>query len=410
MENADMRCILHIGTEKTATTLLQKWLYHNIDRLDKCGIYLSEIIGKPNNQLVPAYFSNQLYSWAESKGISTIDEKNKYFEGFLSSLSHEIEDASKKYSCFLITAEHMHSQLRTKKEIETLYNYLKDKFDSIEVYCYFRNQYDMAISRYSTALKGSSVKSLDMFLDDVHPNNYYYNYGQIADNWKSVFGDLNCKFSIYDRARFTNNDIRKDLIAKIDRDIDLSNFDYTITEENSSLTYLQAVAFKRINSHFPRFKKVDGGLSAINQQLKQAILNIHPLRLGKIESDRRIEIEGKFSTINEYFFHNNFGSRNKFLTTGNDKPIKSGEKENLVQLGVLVDEILMGVFKVLQNPLEDHDANCLRDIALKLIKDSPENLNDALSLMKLAKRARPKGPLIGKKVDEWSKMLIQDKQ
>lgn len=81
-----------------------------------------------------------------------------------------------------------------------------------------------------------------------------------------------------------------------------------------------------------------------------------------------------------------------------------------MQLGVLVDEMLMGVFKVLQNPLEDHDANCLRDIALKLIKDSPENLNDALSLMKLAKRARPKGPLIGKKVDEWSKMLIQDKQ
>ena len=69
-----MKCILHIGTEKTGTTLLQEWLYHNITSLSKCGIYLSEIIGKPNNQLVPAYFSNRLYSWAKSKGISSLSE------------------------------------------------------------------------------------------------------------------------------------------------------------------------------------------------------------------------------------------------------------------------------------------------------------------------------------------------
>ena len=403
-----MKCILHIGTEKTGTTLLQEWLYHNITSLSKCGIYLSEIIGKPNNQLVPAYFSNRLYSWAKSKGISSLSEKKKFFEGFLSSLSLEIEDASKKHQYFLISAEHMHSQLRTKNEIENLHNFLQDKFDSIDIHCYFRNQYDLAISRYSTALKGSSVKSLDMFLNDIHPDNYYYNYGQIADNWKAVFGELNCKFSIYDKAMFIKGDIRKDLIAKIDRDIDCNNFDYSITAANVSLTYLQAVAFKTININFPRFNSNSSGVSPINQQLKQAVLNIDSLKLGKIESHRRKEIEEIFRNINEYFFQENFGSSNKFITASGDEPMKSKERERLIKLGILLDDTLMELLTLLKNPLQDQDACYLRDIALKIFKRSPENLNDALSLMKLAKRARPQGKFIEKKVDEWSKMLSQD--
>ena len=35
-----MKCILHIGTEKTGTTLLQNWLYDNKEKLSQVGIYL----------------------------------------------------------------------------------------------------------------------------------------------------------------------------------------------------------------------------------------------------------------------------------------------------------------------------------------------------------------------------------
>ena len=46
-----MKCILHIGTEKTGTTILQDWLYDNKVELSKVGVYLSDNLGKTNNIL-----------------------------------------------------------------------------------------------------------------------------------------------------------------------------------------------------------------------------------------------------------------------------------------------------------------------------------------------------------------------
>jgi hypothetical protein len=51
-----MKCILHIGTEKTATTLLQNWIYENEAGLAKAGIALTRSAGAPNNRkLVSAH-------------------------------------------------------------------------------------------------------------------------------------------------------------------------------------------------------------------------------------------------------------------------------------------------------------------------------------------------------------------
>ena len=75
-----MKCILHIGTEKTGTTILQDWLYDNQAELSKVGVCLSDNLGKTNNRLVPAYFLGHLDDWAMHNGISSDAEKRQYFK------------------------------------------------------------------------------------------------------------------------------------------------------------------------------------------------------------------------------------------------------------------------------------------------------------------------------------------
>ena len=126
-----MKCFLHIGTEKTGTTVLQDWLYDNRERLSETGIYLSGNIGVPNNNLIPAYFQSHLDDWAMSQGIANEEEKNKYFTGFLGRLTDEIDEAQSKHHTFVITSEHLHSRVRRIEEIQNLHSFLTHVFDEV---------------------------------------------------------------------------------------------------------------------------------------------------------------------------------------------------------------------------------------------------------------------------------------
>ena len=84
-----MRGILHIGTEKTGSTLLQKWLYSNQKKLSNQGIYLSNILGIPNNIYFPINFNgkfdkeefSELISWSKKNNIKNIADKNAHSLG-----------------------------------------------------------------------------------------------------------------------------------------------------------------------------------------------------------------------------------------------------------------------------------------------------------------------------------------
>ena len=164
--------------KKTGTTLLQEWLYTNKKNLSKNGIYLPNQLGEPNNILLPTYFQGHLDDWAWSKRIQNKQEKDIFFEGFLNRVTDEITTAKNNHDTFIITSEHFHSRLQLIEEIQNLYVFLKSLFDEIYIICYFREQFDTAISLYSTFLKREEVRDIDSFLNygdnKVTPENYYF--------------------------------------------------------------------------------------------------------------------------------------------------------------------------------------------------------------------------------------------
>ena len=399
-----MKCILHIGTEKTATTTLQDWLYDNQAELSRLGVYLPDSLGKTNNRLLPVYFQGYLDDWAMRNGIKSDAEKRLYFEGFIEGFKSEIQTAKKTHNYFVITSEHLHSRVRKKDEIEQLYKFLSSMFDEVEVVCYFRDQFDVSVSLYSTALKVSSSASVESFVDQAKPENYYYNYLQIADVWAGVFGKTYCNFRIYDRARFIGNDIRLDFLSVIDSGIDAAKLNMDKVASNESLSLLQAAAFRAINRNIPYWRNDKLGMNKDNGHAKNMLLNVESLKLGKVTSSESELIRKRFSETNTLFFEKYFTANDKF-------PITQVESNGFLPFddaSSAVEDLVECALKInakITYSLSEEQINSLIDIALRIFDQKSNSIEDALALMNIALSFRPHGPLIKNKVAQWSALL-----
>ncbi|WP_299784022.1 hypothetical protein [uncultured Marivita sp.] len=295
-----MRCVIHIGTEKTGTSLLQEWLYANFKGLCKSGIWLTERFGTPNNRHFPAYFRVQPDDFALQYMLNSPEEKEAFLRSFRDDFEAEIAKA-KSCHTILITSEHFHSRLTDTAEVAALRAFLDPYFDSIEIVCYFREQSDMALSSYSTHVKGGGDEDIDSVMANVAPYNPYYNFLSIADLWSGVFGKENCRFRIYDRARFISRDIRRDFLEAIGAQTAASELSFDIENKNPALSGVQAIVFRQINRAIPYFNE-DGGINRQNVRLKATCLEYSALAAGTIFFPSQDEVAARFNESNHIFF------------------------------------------------------------------------------------------------------------
>jgi len=307
-----MNCVLHIGTEKTGTTILQRWLYSNKENLSKQKIFLSDVCGKPNNRIFAACFQNFIDNFLKGLGIVNLNDKNEFSSVFLARLADEIKSASDTHSLYLITSEHLHSRILRRTEITKIKIFLSGLFDNVFVICYFRNQSDLAVSRYSTALKFQYADTLETFVSDIKINSYYYDYNQIADNWSSVFGRDNCIFRIYDQNHFYQNDLRKDFLNALPLETDEETLNYSIQTVNKSLSKFEAEAYTLINKYIP-YENCLSEKGKLNHTFKSQISKIQRLKHGYIDSlSYKDKIYDMFKESNILFFNKYFNGTQYF--------------------------------------------------------------------------------------------------
>lgn len=311
-----MRCVLHIGTEKTGTTLLQDWLYANKESLSERRIGLSDNLGGHNNFFISEYFQTNIDKWALEQNISNLAQKQRYFTGFRESLERELRVAAEKFDVFVMTSEFLHSRLRNIQNIENLKTFLFDNFEQVNVVCYFREQCSMATSLYTTDVLRECGLSLDDYLDNgVEPSEYYYDLCSVADNWSAVFGRGNCVFRVYDRRRFIEGDIRKDFLDAAGLDVSSGAFDSSLSVVNASLSELQGIALVTVNRMLPFFV---GGTRRWNQnniRAKQYLLSLPELRRGRIKSANPDRISDRFAQRNRTLFDCYFEGEDIFAST-----------------------------------------------------------------------------------------------
>lgn len=388
-----MKCYVHIGLEKTGTTSIQKWLYQNLRNLSQNKIYLSKILGVPNNRLLPSYFQGFLDDWTFSKNIKSMTQKKLFFKNFLVEFSREIETAKQNHETFIITSEHLHSRVREKSEIQELYSFLSDNFEEIYLISYFREQYDLAVSLYSTALKVGYKQDLETFLLQANTSNYYYNLLQIADNWSDIFCKENCRFRIYDKRQFINNDLRVDFIRQINNEIDLSSLDYSLGPSNSSLSTLEAFIIREINN---KSNSEEQRLRLISE-----VASYNVLKIGKLSSPNSENIRKLFTEINKEFFAKYFNGNELFDYSNTNL----GGDHYPNELLNIIDICFKLATDFESKNISNESINLIRDVALKNYDGEILNKNECLELMKIALEQRPYGKLMLQKTKLWSKEL-----
>jgi hypothetical protein len=253
LRKIDLKAIVHIGTEKTGTTSIQRYLYQNRAKLKGAGFHFLQCAGKKNNQALPAYCldEHRRDDYFRDRGIQTLEQRQEFQRRFVKAFDREIRGLPQHVTTVIMSSEHFHSRIRTEAELDNLSKLLTPYFDEIKIVCYLREQATTCQSYYSTHLKSGGTESFSEFLERCRPENTYFNYHEMLANWERGFGFESLDASLFLQERFLNGDLLDDFTAKIDAAL-VGELDKPRAVENESLTPFGQALARAVNIIFPR--------------------------------------------------------------------------------------------------------------------------------------------------------------
>lgn len=412
-----MRCLLHIGTEKTGTTLLQDWLYANREALSAQGVCLSDLMDVPNHRKLAAYFQSEPDDYHQTHRIVDAEARAAFFAGFEQALAQEIATLGEGHHTMVITSEHFHSRVDTPEAVAALRDFLDAHFDAVKVVCYFREQSDMLLSLYSTAMRVSHTTTMEEFQREfLVPGAYYCDFEQVADLWAGAFGRDRCDFRLYDRGAFADGDIRRDFIGCLFQPLDTQTLDFALERANEALTAVEAALFRAINQAVPYWLDDDRGVSMRNLWFKYTLAECEPLKVGRLGgANTAAVIRRRFADSNRRFSERYFDGRPLFEDAPETVPADEAPQFSLDQVRTMLVALLEAMMAAQaqaslydarqQAILQDADADLLRDVALKFETGAAVTVAEAERLLDLANQARPDGQYIRQKLEEYRRLL-----
>lgn len=243
---------MHIGTEKTGTTTLQKTFFKNYDLLKEHGILYPKSFGISNHVGFCVCFQS-IASKSELNAVvnAGMEEQEilQYKQRTLQRLKKEILESN--CDTVTISNEHLHSRITSENEVREIKNWLQEIFgDEIYIVCYLRKQSELAVSHFSTAIKSGSTDSVLSLPIGAKP--HYYDYKKMLEMWEKYFPHIICKEYNLDKLR--NRDIVDDFLLLLH--IDLNNDDFqSIQNANVSLDGKAIEVLALLNQEIPLLKE-----------------------------------------------------------------------------------------------------------------------------------------------------------
>lgn len=219
-----MRCILHIGLEKTGTTAIQSYLHANREPFARKRHHVLSSLGIAQHRpLVSCAMRNDAFDdLHKAYGISTKGDKYKFDTNILKRIDKEIRRLGDSELAVIISSEHFTSRLKTYQEIVRLKNILDMWFSEYSLLIYLRPQIERAVSLYSTALKFGLAMDLNEFIDfQLESRAHDYDYFEICEKWAGVFGSDALIVRSYNNAMLYGGGVVEDFISALEIDIPL---------------------------------------------------------------------------------------------------------------------------------------------------------------------------------------------
>lgn len=260
------RLIVHIGSEKTATTLIQRFLQKSRQELMTQGIYYPEIgfNSMAHSSLVaPLHEIDQgrplEFAPNQVVGAYTIDSE-------WAPLINEINKREDIHT-IILSSEHFSSRLRDEG-VSALKQILLDMHATVDIVYYFRRQDDLLASAYSTHIKSGGKLSLEKFYNNNKNSDWYYNFEHIISVWSSIINPSRVIVRPYDL-------VKKYILVDFCKSIGLYDEMYNLIggfndkSENESWSPRMLKIARLINVHnlIENNTERTGTLSKINRKL-----------------------------------------------------------------------------------------------------------------------------------------------
>lgn len=281
---------LHIGTHKTGTTSLQKFLSTNVDLLKKSDILYPKAGWYHYSQHLLAFHLRK----ATPNDIESISD----------TVWDDLYDEIKKSKLNNIILSSEIFALFNKKQIETLKEKLLN-YD-VKIYLYLRRQDEFFESIYNQQAKewrNSRKEPISHFMNQMIKLYPHFNYFILVGNWIRVFEKDNVFIRPY------NKEISSDTITDFTNllNIDRDKFK-NIKNENKSVSS-KALEMVRLS----KFIENDIELRKKVFVLANEVFPSSKNNTNSLNTEQKVKITNKFKKSNENLIENYFDVGKKYL-------------------------------------------------------------------------------------------------
>lgn len=147
------RLVLHIGTEKTGTSTIQRFLHSNRDRLLADGWTLPRSLGEPDQRQLAALCNDDAFvdAFLRRRGLADSRMRSKARRAWSDAFAKELAAATTPN--MVISSEHLSSRLFTPTEMERVRQFLTPHFERIDIVVLLRDPLAAALSLVSTQVQ-----------------------------------------------------------------------------------------------------------------------------------------------------------------------------------------------------------------------------------------------------------------
>ena len=370
---------LHIGHAKTGTSLIQSWLANNAKILkDNHGIdYLIE--------------DNIYYSRAKEGYISSGNSK------IFNSLNYD--NLKTPNNILLFSNEGFFLDFFKNKNIQYLLTNSK-----LKIFIYTRNLIEYLISRWHQYTKsGQVVLDFQKYIENKDINIY-----QRLIDLIHFYKDQNIDYVIRNYSNYKKNLIQTFLSDILNKNVDINQFK---SPKNSIINRSHDEFELELIQSYSKLKNKINNFNKKRLLLSDYFINYNP----NIKSARSLlDIDTYKLILTNY--KNQIDTLNKLLPDNEKVIIEDFEKfrqkekmnkSNLINVTKLqihtLSKYLVDSEKML---LDNYQINFLLDLSIKMHKN---NDSSALSLIRIAKKAKPNGPRIDKLFREFEEIYSNKK-
>ncbi len=300
------RISLHIGSEKTGTTRIQRLMHENRQKLNDIGILYPKCFGYTNHLdiSVSCLSYEKITPARKQKGLIYPEIIEKFKNTKKSELLNECNKASAEEIIF--SSEQMSSTMTSSNELINLFN-LFPETEKIEIIFYIRRQDKMALSSYSTFIKSGGKHKFDP--ETISPSIHKYNFKKIINLWeetsKKFFVGKNIQMNIrnYENLRNLNKDIAVDFLES--QKINFSTFNLANnTKVNKSLDSQSLEILRKVNHFLPSYGTTDTNAMKTRGALISYLEENSKNDPVKITHNQKKDLLTKFNSINQWVFNN----------------------------------------------------------------------------------------------------------